>query len=62
MRMVLKSMGFELTLEQFVAPKERFIFVTFEPADQTTPEPLKVDLWWVWLVVIAMILSVLLTT
>ncbi len=62
MRMVLKSVGFELTLEQFLVQKERLIFVTFDPADQTTPEPLKVDLWWVWLVVIAVILSVLLTT
>jgi len=62
MRAILKSMGFSLTLEQFVAKKERFTIVTFDPTDQPTPEPIRIDLWWVWLAVIAVILSIFLTT
>jgi deazaflavin-dependent oxidoreductase (nitroreductase family) len=48
MRMVMQSAGFGQTLEQFLAQKERFIFVTFDPIDQPTSEPLKADLAWVW--------------
>ena len=48
MRMVMKSAGFGLTPEQFLAQRERFTFVTFDPTDQPTPEPLKFDLAWVW--------------
>jgi deazaflavin-dependent oxidoreductase (nitroreductase family) len=60
MRMVLKAVGFELNLEQFVAHKDRFTFVTFDPTDQSTPPPLRADLWWVWLGVIAIILVAIL--
>lgn len=62
MRAVLKSVGFALTLEQFIAQKERLVFVTFDPTDQPTPEPIRIDLWWVWLAVIAVILSIFITT
>jgi deazaflavin-dependent oxidoreductase (nitroreductase family) len=48
MRMAMKSAGFGLTLDQFLAQKERFIFVTFDPTDHSTPEPLRSDLAWVW--------------
>jgi deazaflavin-dependent oxidoreductase (nitroreductase family) len=48
MRMVMKSTGFGQTLEQFLAHKERFTFVTFDPTDHSTPEPLRSDLAWVW--------------
>jgi deazaflavin-dependent oxidoreductase (nitroreductase family) len=48
MRMVMKSAGFNLTLEQFLAQKEHFTFVTFDPTDHSTPEPLRSDLAWVW--------------
>jgi len=59
MRMVMKSVGSDLTLEQFLAQKERFTFVTFDPADLPTPEPLKADLWWVWPIFLAlMVVSV----
>jgi deazaflavin-dependent oxidoreductase (nitroreductase family) len=48
MRMVLKSAGFNLTLQQFLAQKEHFTFVTFDPTNRPTPEPLRSDLAWVW--------------
>lgn len=48
MRMVMKSAGFGHTLEQFLAQKDRFTFVTFDPIDQSTPEPLRSDLAWAW--------------
>lgn len=62
MRAILKSMGFALTLEQFIAQKARFTFVTFDPTDQPTPAPLKADLWWVWLGMVAVVVVILLTT
>lgn len=62
LRLVMKSVGFHLTLEQFVEQRERFTFVTFDPTDQPTPEPLKADLWWVWLLILPLcgIMTVLL--
>jgi deazaflavin-dependent oxidoreductase (nitroreductase family) len=48
MRMVMKSAGFNLTMEGFLAQKEHFTFVTFDPTDRPTPEPLRADLVWVW--------------
>ncbi len=50
MRMVMKSVGFDLTLEQFLTQKERFTFVTFDQTDQPTPELLRADLACVWLI------------
>jgi len=58
-RAVFKSAGFNLTLEQFLAQKERFTFVTFDPTDQPTPEPLKADLIWVWVFALIAILFIL---
>jgi deazaflavin-dependent oxidoreductase (nitroreductase family) len=46
-RMVMKSAGFGQTLEQFLAQKEHFTFVTFDPADHFAPEPQRSDLAWV---------------
>jgi len=48
MRMVMKSAGFGQTLEQFLAHKERFTFITFDPTDRPVSEPLGSDLAWVW--------------
>lgn len=48
MRLVMKTAGFDLTLDQFLAQRGRFTFVTFDPTDQSTPEPLRSDLVWVW--------------
>jgi deazaflavin-dependent oxidoreductase (nitroreductase family) len=52
MRAVIQSIGFKLTLDEFLAQKERFTFVTFDPTDQPTPEPVKADLAWVWLLIL----------
>jgi len=52
MRAILKSMGFGLTLEQFIAQKARFTFVTFDPTDQPTPAPLPADLVWTWVITV----------
>jgi hypothetical protein len=49
MRMVMRFVDSDLTLEQFLAQKDRFTFVTFDPINQQTPPPLKVDLWWFWI-------------
>jgi len=49
LRAVIHALGFGLTLEQFLAQKQRFTFVTFDPVDHPTPAPLPVDLVWVWL-------------
>jgi len=48
MQAMMKVAGFEMTLEQFLAEKERFTFVIFEPADEATPQPLRADLIWIW--------------
>lgn len=48
MRAVIRSVGFDLTLEQFLAQSDRFTFVTFDPLDQPTPPPVRADLAWIW--------------
>lgn len=48
MRNMMKRAQVEMTLEQFLAEKERFTFVTFEPTTQVTPSPLQADLAWLW--------------
>lgn len=60
MRWLMKLAGFALTAEQFLAARERFVLVTFEPTNEPTPPALEADLWWVW--VMGAILLVLLTT
>jgi deazaflavin-dependent oxidoreductase (nitroreductase family) len=57
MRTVLKAIGFDMTLGQFIAQKAHLTFVTFDPTDKPTPGPLHVDLWWVWLLVIPICVS-----
>jgi deazaflavin-dependent oxidoreductase (nitroreductase family) len=59
MRMVLKSAGFSQTLEQFLTQKDRFTFITFDPTDHPVTEPLKADLWWLWLIVLAIVVAVI---
>jgi hypothetical protein len=61
LRAVFKTLGFKMTLEEFLAQKERFTFVTFDPTDQSTPAPLKADWWWVWLVFIPLCLLFLIS-
>lgn len=53
MRAVLRAIGVNMTLEDFLYKKERFTFVTFDPTGQPTPPALSADLWWAWLVIIA---------
>jgi hypothetical protein len=52
MRSMMKMAGFAMTLEQFLAEKERFTFVVFEPTGEQTPPPLQADLVWVWAVLL----------
>jgi deazaflavin-dependent oxidoreductase (nitroreductase family) len=52
LRAVFKALRFKMTLEEFLAQKERFTFVTFEPTDEKTPPPLAADLVWVWAVLL----------
>lgn len=56
MRIVIKSVGFDLSLNQFLAQKDRFTFVTFDPTEEPTPEPLKADLTWVWAILLPLFL------
>lgn len=51
-RAVIKAVGFDLDLDQFLAQKERFTLVTFDPTDQPTPPPVRADLVWVWAIVV----------
>lgn len=46
-RWFVKALGFEPTLEQFLAQKDRWWLMTFDPTDEPTPPPLTADLWWV---------------
>jgi|YNPBryunderm2012_1023409.scaffolds.fasta_scaffold42876_2 hypothetical protein len=49
-----RLLGVELTRESFLANRERFYLVTFDPTDEPTPPPLPADLRWVWLVVLTL--------
>ena len=46
-----KTLNQSLTQDAFMANKDRFTLVTFDPTGNATPEPLAVDLWWVWVLV-----------
>lgn len=51
MRYFWEMLGFNLTREEFLAQKDRFYLIVFEPTDQPTPPPLEADLKWVWAVI-----------
>lgn len=51
MRRFWEMLGFNLTREEFLAQKDRFYIITFEPTDQPTPPPLEADLKWLWAVI-----------
>ncbi len=53
MQRMMKLAGFAMSAEQFIAEKERFTLVIFEPTDQPTPSPLKADLVWLWAVLLS---------
>lgn len=52
MRNMMKLARFEMAQEQFIAEKERFTLITFEPTDQPAPPPLKADLVWIWTILL----------
>jgi deazaflavin-dependent oxidoreductase (nitroreductase family) len=54
LRAMARLLGVELTRESFLANRERFYLVTFDPTDEPTPPPLPADLRWVWLVVLTL--------
>lgn len=53
MRRFWQLLGFDLNLESFLAHKDQFHLLTFEPTAEPTPTPLAADLVWVWPVVLA---------
>jgi deazaflavin-dependent oxidoreductase (nitroreductase family) len=52
MRVILKTLGIHHDLELFMAQKDRFMFVTFDPTDQAAQEPLSADLVWTWYILL----------
>lgn len=54
MRRFWQLLGFDLNLESFLAHKEQFHLLTFEPTTEPTPPPLAADLVWVWPVVLVL--------
>ncbi len=52
----LASVDIREDLYDLIEKKERTYFFRFDPTDETTPEPLKSDLVWVWLLLSAGIL------
>lgn len=54
-QLAMKLTGAKLTRAAFLAQKDRFILLTFDPTREQTPPPLPSDLRWVWAVVILLI-------
>ncbi len=48
LRRFWQLLGFRMTREEFLANKDRFYLLTFDPTDQPTPTPVEADLKWVW--------------
>jgi deazaflavin-dependent oxidoreductase (nitroreductase family) len=44
---IMDMSGIHMTRESFVAQKHRFVLLTFDPTDESAPEPLEADLKWV---------------
>lgn len=45
-QMAMHLSGAQLTRDEFVAQKDRFVLITFDPTDEATPLPLEADLKW----------------
>lgn len=56
----LESLAVRPTREDILAKKDRFHWLTFEPTDELTPPPLKVDLVWVWAVLVVGLIALIL--
>lgn len=52
MRVFWQLLGVRLTLEEFLARKQQFLLLTFDPTDEPTPPPLNADLGWVWVLML----------
>jgi deazaflavin-dependent oxidoreductase (nitroreductase family) len=48
LRKIWEALSIDFSRESFLADKERFHILTFEPAAEPTPPPLTADLWWLW--------------
>ncbi len=54
-------LGGALTREQFLARRDQFYLVRFDPTDEPAPLPLEADLTWTWLVIGGVLLAFLLS-
>jgi deazaflavin-dependent oxidoreductase (nitroreductase family) len=46
-RRLIQRLGFEMSREEFLARRDHWWLVTFDPTDDPTPPPLEADLRWV---------------
>lgn len=46
-RRLIQRLGFEMSRDEFLARKDHWWLVTFDPTDDPTPPPLEADLRWV---------------
>ncbi len=53
MRAWTRVLGVNLDRESFIAGKEGFCLVTFDPTTESAPPPLKADLKWLWPIMVA---------
>ena len=53
LRKFSETHGIEMNLSDFLAHKDRFLLLTFDPVYEPTLEPLQANLRWVWLVGVA---------
>jgi deazaflavin-dependent oxidoreductase (nitroreductase family) len=47
LRMIWEALSIDFSRQSFLADRERYHIITFEPTTEITPPPLPVDLWWV---------------
>ncbi len=53
------ALGFTFTREEFLARKDQFYLITFDPTDEPTPPPLEADLRWLSALLLALVLACL---
>jgi deazaflavin-dependent oxidoreductase (nitroreductase family) len=57
-RLFVEALGFRMNKEEFIAQKDRWCIVTFDPTNEPTPPPLEADLKWVnWVILGSFILG-----
>lgn len=56
LRVVVRLMGLPMTRETFLANREQFCLIAFDPTDEPTPPPLPTDLAWIWRVALAILM------